>query len=592
MNENEIKDTEALENSSVQINQQDYTENKQPCVDNCSSDEESSSVNESENTVGDEGSSTSGAPEGEENEPKKEKGFFAWLKRVFPSKRKLIQIYSALLFNSNLKGFTTGVIYQGPTKNLCTPGLNCYSCPGATTACPLGSLQNAMTSSDKSTIFYIFGILLLYAIIAGRWICGWLCPFGLIQELLYKIKTPKAKKSKFTRVLSYLKYVILIVFCILVPLLYAFRNVPVPGFCKYICPAGTLEGAIGLLSNQINESSLRMLGPLFTWKFILMISFIVGSVFIFRFFCRFFCPLGALYGLFNKISIFGIKLDKSKCTACGLCVNKCKMDIRTVGDQECIQCGECMDVCPTSAISWKGSQIFLKENEIGAPAPTENVDLTSIDSNENTAKTNTPPAKTKKTKTEKAKRVVKIIVLVLMIALLIGSFVYYNFIDKNPVTPTGNEVGNVCVGVDLQIIDGNGETGNTFNPATNKGKITVINFWGTWCGPCVKELPYFDKLASEYGDDVTVVAIHTTLVSQTAPGFIQSTYPDSSVIFALDTKSNPDDITAPDNYYNILGGTGAYPMTIILDENGVITHKFVGSLEEHELFEAVESVIK
>jgi thiol-disulfide isomerase/thioredoxin len=251
-----------------------------------------------------------------------------------------------------------------------------------------------------------------------------------------------------------------------------------------------------------------------------------------------------------------------------------------------------MDVCPTSAITWKGSQIFLKENETFTALPTEAVDLTSIDDGENTEKTNTPPAKTKKTKTEKAKRVVKIIVLVLMIALLVGSFVYYNFIDKNPETPTGNEVGNVCVGVDLQIIDGNGETDKTFNPASNKGKITVINFWGTWCGPCVKELPYFDKLASEYGDDVTVVAIHTTLVSQTAPAFIKSTYPDSSVIFALDTKSNPDDITAPDNYYNILGGTGAYPMTIILDENGVITHKFVGSLEEHELFEAVESVIK
>ena len=184
--------------------------------------------------------------EKEEEQPKEKKGFFAWIKKILPSKRKLIQLYSALLFNSNLKGFTTGYIYQGPTKNLCTPGLNCYSCPGATTACPLGSLQNAMTNSDKSTIFYILGILLLYAIIAGRWICGWLCPFGLIQEVLYKIKTPKAKKSKFTRVLSYLKYVILVVFCIVIPLLYVFKDTPLPGFCKYICPAGTLEGAIGL----------------------------------------------------------------------------------------------------------------------------------------------------------------------------------------------------------------------------------------------------------------------------------------------------------------------------------------------------------
>ena len=235
------------------------------------------------------------------------------LKKLIPSKRKLMQLYFALLFNANFKGFVTGNIYQGGTEQFCAPGINCYSCPGAVGACPLGSLQGAF-SADRSTLFYVGGILLLYSLLFGRMICGWLCPFGLIQELVHKIPTPKLKKSPVTRVLSYLKYVILVFFVLIVPIMYAFRNTPLPAFCKYICPAGTLEGGIGLLSNAVNESYFSMLGPLFTWKFLLMVSILVGSVFIFRLFCRFICPLGALYGLFNKLSVFGVKVDNSKCT--------------------------------------------------------------------------------------------------------------------------------------------------------------------------------------------------------------------------------------------------------------------------------------
>ena len=156
------------------------------------------------------------------------------LKSLVPSKRKLIQLYSALLFNANLKGFANGKIYQGPLKNICTPGLNCYSCPGASGACPLGSLQNALGASEKRAPYYVVGIILLYGILLGRLICGFLCPFGLIQELLYKIKTPKLKKNRFTRILSYFKYVLLVFLVVIVPVLYGLRNVPLPGFCKYI----------------------------------------------------------------------------------------------------------------------------------------------------------------------------------------------------------------------------------------------------------------------------------------------------------------------------------------------------------------------
>ena len=296
-----------------------------------------------------------------------------WFVRHKPSKRKLIQLYSALLFNANIKGFFNGQIYMGATKNVCVPGLNCYSCPGAIAACPLGSLQNALIASDTRLPAYIFGIIILFGLTLGRTICGWLCPIGLGQELLYKIKTPKVKKSKITRIFSYFKYVLLVVLVVIIPL-----TVAIPGFCEYVCPAGTFEGGIGLLVHPSNEDMLAELGPLFTWKFTLLVLIVAASIFFFRFFCRFLCPLGALYGFFCRIALLGVKLDKTKCTNCGMCITACKMDIKHVGDHECIQCGACIAVCPTKAISWKGEKLFVRANDTDAPVATEIKPLLSM----------------------------------------------------------------------------------------------------------------------------------------------------------------------------------------------------------------------
>ena len=104
----------------------------------------------------------------------------AWLKKCRPTQRRLIQLYAALLHNAYVKGFITGTIYTGPAKMLCMPGLNCYSCPGAVGACPLGSLQNAIASSGSRTPVYVLGILLLLGLTLGRTICGYVCPMGLV----------------------------------------------------------------------------------------------------------------------------------------------------------------------------------------------------------------------------------------------------------------------------------------------------------------------------------------------------------------------------------------------------------------------------
>lgn len=103
------------------------------------------------------------------------------------AKRTLIQILTAFLYNGNLPGFLNGRIWQGPSKSICVPGLNCYSCPGALGACPLGALQSSLSGVLLRFPFYVLGLMLLFGLLFGRTVCGWLCPFGFIQELLYKI---------------------------------------------------------------------------------------------------------------------------------------------------------------------------------------------------------------------------------------------------------------------------------------------------------------------------------------------------------------------------------------------------------------------
>lgn len=277
-----------------------------------------------------------------------------WWEVHRPSKRKLIQLYSALLYNAHLRGFIEGEIYQGKAKAVCVPGFNCYSCPGAAGACPLGSLQNALACSGHRAGWYVLGIIMIFGLSLGRTICGWLCPLGLIQELLHKIPTPKIPKSRVTRALSYLKYVILAVFAVAIPMWYGIRHdMAIPGFCKYICPAGTFEGAIGLLSNPKNTNYFAMLGILFTRKFVILLVIATTCIFCYRSFCRFICPLGAIYGMFNRLALISVKVDESRCIGCGACVRSCKMDVRHTGDHECINCAKCMSVCNKNALSLK-----------------------------------------------------------------------------------------------------------------------------------------------------------------------------------------------------------------------------------------------
>lgn len=169
----------------------------------------------------------------------------------------------------------------------------------------------------------------------------------------------------------------------------------------------------------------------------------------------------------------------------------------------------------------------------------------------------------------------RIICSILMIAVLVGAICYSWRSSDAATAPT------IDYSYDLSVIDESGLTGATIDP-TKTGTLTIINFWGTWCGPCVEELPYFDQIASEYEQDVTVIAVHTDMASDTAPEFIQKYYPNSKIIFAKDYDNN-----GTEGYYTALGGRNAYPYTVILNKNGTIQSEYVGAVNYQELQKAI-----
>ena len=279
---------------------------------------------------------------------------FSGVSQLLSRFRGFIQAGAALATNIHLPNFLKGGLYQGTGKTVCVPGLNCYSCPAASGACPIGAFQAVVGSSKFSFSYYITGFLILLGVFLGRFICGFLCPFGWFQELLHKIPTKKFS-TKRARPLTYLKYVILLVMVILLPML-AVNDVGMgdPFFCKYLCPQGVLEGAIPL--SLVNSGIRAALGKLFAWKFSILMAMILLSVVFYRPFCKWICPLGAFYALLNKVSLFEMKVDGNKCISCGKCVRACKMDVdvtKTPNHTECIRCGMCIRACPTDAVSFR-----------------------------------------------------------------------------------------------------------------------------------------------------------------------------------------------------------------------------------------------
>ncbi len=505
-----------------------------------------------------------------------------------PGTRRLVQLYAALLYNANIRGFVDGHIYTGNLKAACVPGFNCYSCPGAIASCPLGSLQNALNAAGHTAPWYVLGILALFGVILGRTICGWICPLGLIQELLHRIPTPKLRKSRFTRAMSYLKYGFLAVFVIAIPLWYGVgKGIILPGFCKYICPAGTLEGAVGILQHPANSTSFYQLGEIFTRKWVIMVVIGLACVFCYRSFCRFVCPLGAIYGFFNRFALTGVRVNKDRCNGCGLCAMQCQMDVRHVGDHECISCGKCIGSCAQGAISLQCGRITLKGPETGKNADPEPVVR----------------------KRKQAGRIAWGIAL----AVLVFAVVWFNFLEpaaSQPVSgpedavvtqepaaeaehaettavpeqgateegaqdpaqttpaetagedftsnrPVGTEIGCQLPDFSTDLL-----SGETFRLSDFRGRVVIINFWGTTCAPCVEELPYYEQLKQNH-PEMEILAIHNRAGAKKAQAFLEDKGWDR-LDFALDSKEK--------GLLPLLNAADAMPQTIILNPHGEVTY--------------------
>ena len=291
---------------------------------------------------------------------KKKKNFGIGL---FRNHRMGFQGLAALMTHPFVQNFPLGKIYSGEGKRFCSPGLNCYSCPGAAGSCPIGAFQAVVGSLRYDFSYYIFGTMALFGVLVGRLICGFLCPFGLVQEILHKIPSKKFSTEKLWP-LKLVKYFMLfvVVFLMGVFLTDQFKLAP-PYFCKYVCPQGILEGGIPL--SLFNEGIRNTLGKLFLLKGSFLVLVVILSIFTFRPFCKWICPLGAFYAFFNKISFFQYKVDQDACIHCGKCRKACGMEVDMSKNQtalECIRCGECVKVCPTDAISTSLDR--LKENAI------------------------------------------------------------------------------------------------------------------------------------------------------------------------------------------------------------------------------------
>lgn len=272
--------------------------------------------------------------------------------------RWLIQTVVSLGTNAYLLFPWGSVIYQGPLKAVCHPGLNCYSCPGALLSCPVGAVQNfvaslryTMPGSFPHLGAMVVGYLGFIGTLVGRLPCGWLCPFGFIQDLLNKIPS---RKFNLWAPLRWVKYGVLVVMVIIMPFFLLDQyGLGQPWFCKLLCPAGTMLGALPLIA--LKPALWTTVGFYFWNKITILTLIVILAVFISRPFCRILCPLGAFYSLFTRMTLVQLEFVEGNCVQCRACVRVCPTGVKPHeqrDSRECIMCLKCLDACHFRALEF------------------------------------------------------------------------------------------------------------------------------------------------------------------------------------------------------------------------------------------------
>lgn len=181
--------------------------------------------------------------------------------------------------------------------------------------------------------------VMLLTIVMGRWFCGWLCAFGAYNDLVYFISR-KVFKLKFRvdekvdSILKYSKYLILI-----------FIIITSWTMGSNILSSTSPWDAFGQISDLSTVLSSLIIG------LILLVLITIGAAFIERFFCRYLCPLGAVFSIISKLGIIKINKPKADCGKCRACTINCSMGLQLykvdgVRGGDCINCLKCTEVCP------------------------------------------------------------------------------------------------------------------------------------------------------------------------------------------------------------------------------------------------------
>ena len=252
------------------------------------------------------------------------------------------------------------MIFGGTALNLrfAEVSLPIFSCPVNTeqmteSSCYYLAHLNDLFELPLKDILLFFGTTIGFALLLGRVICGFLCPMGLLQDVVHGIRQKArvegvAMTDKMYAALTPVKWMMVF---LLLGLSFLGGN-----FCNF-CPLVAVSPILAGIQTSLYFSGFFMIFAL------------IGSFFKRRFFCLL-CPLGVLLGLLHKITPFRIKKDCTACTECGACYEACPMGIKQiyterektdVTDMNCILCGECIRKCPEDnalAMTFAGKKIY------------------------------------------------------------------------------------------------------------------------------------------------------------------------------------------------------------------------------------------